>query len=72
MATSLVNSVAFPHASGAFEGRTSVVSSVMFSPDGKHVVSGSWDSTIRVWDAETGYVVSGPFEGHAGGVNSVA
>jgi WD40 repeat protein len=39
---------------------------VAFSPDGKRVVSGSYDKTIRVWDAETGVIVSGPFEGHSG------
>ncbi|MBL0345252.1 MAG: hypothetical protein IPP54_08315 [Anaerolineales bacterium] len=26
-----------------------VVTSVSFSPDGKYVVSGSYDATIRVW-----------------------
>jgi len=31
-----------------------------FSPDGKQIVSGSWDKSIRVWDAETGEMVSGP------------
>jgi WD40 repeat protein len=31
--------------------------SVAFSPDGKRIVSGSWDNTIRVWDAEIGEVV---------------
>ena len=25
-----------------------------FSPDGKHIVTASWDKTTRVWDAETG------------------
>ena len=27
------------------------VSSVAFSPDGKTIVSGSWDETLKVWDA---------------------
>jgi WD40 repeat protein len=39
-----------------------------FHPDGKRIVSGSSDKSIRVWDAETGEMVSGPFEGHTGSV----
>ena len=27
------------------------VTSVQFSPDGSKIVSGSWDKTIKVWDA---------------------
>ena len=27
------------------------ISSVAYSPDGKTIVSGSWDQTIKVWDA---------------------
>jgi WD40 repeat protein len=32
----------------------SAVSSVAFSPDGISVLSGSYDNTIRLWDAATG------------------
>jgi WD40 repeat protein len=28
-----------------------IVASVAFSPDGATIVSGSWDQTIKVWDA---------------------
>ena len=35
-------------------GHSFSVASVAFSPDGKHIVSGSWDSTVKVWNAATG------------------
>ena len=48
------------------------VPSAAFSPDGQHIVSGSYAQTIRVWNATTGETEAGPFTGHAGWVNSVA
>ncbi|KIM24762.1 hypothetical protein M408DRAFT_26729, partial [Serendipita vermifera MAFF 305830] len=39
---------------------------------GKRIISGSYDDTIRVWDAETGRTVLGPLQGHSGSVNSVS
>lgn len=34
------------------EGHTKGVRSVAFSPDGKHIVSGSNDNTIKIWEIE--------------------
>jgi WD40 repeat protein len=52
-----------PHSSG--------VSSVAFSPEGSRVLSGSMDTTIRLWDAARGVLLRA-FEGHSGPVHSVA
>ena len=46
------------------------VNSVAFSPDGKYVVSGSYDNTARVWEAATGKEVARMT--HDDSVNSVA
>jgi WD40 repeat protein len=39
---------------------------------GTHIVSGSQDNTIRVWNATTGQLVAGPFQGYTDPVWSVA
>ncbi|KAH8650237.1 hypothetical protein BGZ60DRAFT_473938 [Tricladium varicosporioides] len=53
------------------EGHSSSVYSVAFSPDGKQVVSGSYDKTVRLWDAATGAALQ-TLEGHSSYVYSVA
>ncbi|KAJ7441363.1 quinon protein alcohol dehydrogenase-like superfamily [Mycena galericulata] len=62
------------------QGHTDWVRSVVFSPDGAlvtsldgaHIVSGSDDNTICVWDARTGEAVMEPIQGHMDWVRSVA
>jgi WD40 repeat protein len=53
------------------EGHLSYVTLVAFSPDSKQVVSGSYDKTVRLWDAVTGATLQ-TLEGHSSFVNSVA
>lgn len=42
------------HNSTILRGHTNSVNSCAFSPDGKLIVSSSWDSTLRIWDATIG------------------
>ena len=44
--------------------------SVCFSPDGKQVLTGSWDKTVRLWDVESGKELR-RLEGHSDKVDSV-
>ncbi|MSW64160.1 MAG: hypothetical protein F2825_04620 [Actinobacteria bacterium] len=49
----------------------SAVNSVSFSPDGKYVVSGSGDKSVKIWSTESGEVVR-RLNGHTSDVNSVS
>ncbi|KIK14326.1 hypothetical protein PISMIDRAFT_67605, partial [Pisolithus microcarpus 441] len=53
------------------QGHTEDVTSVGFSHDGKRIVSGSRDKTVRVWDVEGSVQVGSPLEGHTDDVTSV-
>jgi len=43
-----------------------------FSPDGHRLATGSYDTTVRLWDTDTGQPLGNPLTGHTGAVNSVA
>ena len=51
------------------KGHTDSVSSVAYS---QHIISGSQDRTIRIWDAKSGAAIGNPLEGHTDYVWSVA
>jgi WD40 repeat protein len=52
-------------------GHTDGVTSVAYSPDGRHIVTASLDNTARVWDAASGRQI-GVLRGHEGQVRSAA
>ncbi|KAG8734952.1 hypothetical protein FRC10_011165 [Ceratobasidium sp. 414] len=60
------------HVGQPLNGHTDRVFSVTCSPDGAYIASGSFDETVRIWDAQTGQPVGQPFNGHTCYVNSVA
>ncbi|KAF7974595.1 hypothetical protein HWV62_11874 [Athelia sp. TMB] len=62
----------WPAALKTIEGHTNNVSSVSYSPDGRHIVSVSWDRSMYIWDAETGEIAAGPFTGHSSAITSVS
>ncbi|MFM6265641.1 MAG: WD40 repeat domain-containing protein, partial [Dolichospermum sp.] len=46
-----------------FKAHSDSVTAIAFTPDGKTVISGSRDNTIKAWDLKTGEVKL-TFEGH--------
>ncbi|MCL6542546.1 MAG: AAA family ATPase, partial [Roseiflexus sp.] len=55
----------------SLEGHTGSVEAVAVSPDGRFIVSGSWDNTLKVWDTDSGRLLRS-LEGHTSGVYAVA
>ncbi|KDQ08472.1 hypothetical protein BOTBODRAFT_92049, partial [Botryobasidium botryosum FD-172 SS1] len=61
----------WPSLQHLLQGHMLSVLSVAYSPDGYHIVSGSADWTICIWDAKTGQLVGEPLRGHTDIVASV-
>ncbi|MEG4857213.1 WD40 repeat domain-containing protein [Microcoleus sp. K1-B6] len=53
------------------EGHSNWVNGVSFSPDGKTLASGSGDNTIKLWNVDTGQVIS-TIEAHNSPITSVS
>lgn len=52
MVIKVVNSTTYTEI-GLLKGHKDFVLTLEFSPDGKYIVSGSFDSTIKIWNATT-------------------
>ena len=67
--------VSLCHADGThlhtFKGHTSSVNALAATPDGQHVISGGYDTLVKVWNVESGSLVS-TSEGPADLVRAVA
>jgi WD40 repeat protein len=53
------------------EGHEKGVSSIAFSPDGRHIATASYDGTIRLWDLDRGLQVQ-CLTGHRGEIAGIA
>jgi WD40 repeat protein len=55
------------------KGHVHYVWKVAFSPDGRYLASGSWDSTVKVWDLEAPESAEPvTLRGHAGFIHGLA
>ncbi len=54
------------------QGHDDAAYDVAFSPDGRTLASGSADTTVRLWDVDTGEQVSQPLRAHTDWVNGLA
>jgi WD40 repeat protein/serine/threonine protein kinase/TPR repeat protein len=52
-------------------GHTEILHSAAYSPDGRRIVTASWDKTARIWDAASGEQLL-ILSGHTGNVNQAA
>jgi len=62
----------WPRCQKILHGHTDKVRSVAFSLHGKHIISGSYDKMVYIWNTEIGETVAMPLMGHTDAVTSVA
>ena len=62
--TAINNALANTKPHLTMRGHKEGIGSVAFSPDGKSIVSGGVDGTLRIWDAATGVALGEPLSGH--------
>lgn len=55
-----------------FRGHTATINCIQYTPDGRRIISGSDDNTIRFWDIDDGVCVLGPLRGHTDRVTCLA
>lgn len=56
----------------ALTGDTGPIASLVFSPNGKILATGSWDGTVRLWNTATWRPIGRPMNGNISWVYSVA
>ena len=57
---------------GPLKGHTSDVFTVVYSPDGHRILSGSSDGSVTVWDSTTGEILFGPVTAHSNIIRSIS
>ncbi|KAG1743166.1 WD40-repeat-containing domain protein [Suillus paluster] len=55
-----------------FEGHGDYIWRFVFLHDNVHIVSHSWDGTIRKWNCDTGLLVGKPWKGEGGEIHALA
>ena len=57
---------------GVILGHTGAVTALAFAPDGRTLISGSTDATIRLWDVTSKQILKKTLEGHLAAVQGLA